>query len=96
MRAAAAARKAAMKSMELSKRPAAAGKAAMKSMKLSKRPAAAIHVAKAAPGKKSKGKKPVPGWSVARRIKEYPKGCSKCAYKSPGCTPSCFKARGQI
>ena len=64
MRAAAAARKAAMKSMELSKRPAAAGKAAMKSMKLSKRPAAAIHVAKAAPGKNQRAKNQFQGGAL--------------------------------
>ena len=37
----------------------------------------------------------VPGWSIARRLKEYPKGCPKCR-GATGCTRSCFKYRGQI
>jgi hypothetical protein len=38
----------------------------------------------------------VKGWPDSKRIKEYPSGCSKCAWKTPGCTPSCFKARKQV
>jgi hypothetical protein len=38
----------------------------------------------------------IPGWSDKRRIKLFPKGCPKCAWKTAGCTPSCFKQRGQI
>jgi len=74
------------------KRPASSGHAmkAMKAIKvmkkISSKPAAADH----------KGRKPVPGWSMQRRLKEYPKGCAKCANNSPGCTPSCFRSRGQI
>ena len=29
-----------------------------------------------------------------KALKMYPQGCSKCRYK-PGCTPSCFKYRGE-
>jgi hypothetical protein len=41
-------------------------------------------------------KKPVPGWTNAQRLKQYPSGCPKCAWKTAGCTPSCFKQRGQL
>jgi hypothetical protein len=54
--------------------------------------------AKAAAKGKAKAmtpKLPVTGWSLARRMKEYPKGCAKCR-EAPGCTASCFKQRGQI
>ena len=40
-------------------------------------------------------KKLVPGWSVAKRMKKYPKGCAKCR-RCPGCTYSCFNYRGEI
>ena len=40
-------------------------------------------------------KKAVPGWSLAKRVKQYPSGCGKCR-SSPGCTYSCFNGRGQI
>ena len=77
------------------KRPAAASASL-------KRPAAAASTGRT-PKKKisgastgSKPKKPVPGWSIARRLKTYPKGCSKCAHKVPGCTLSCFRARGEV
>ena len=43
-----------------------------------------------------KPRKPVPGWGIARRLKTYPNGCSKCAHKVPGCTLSCFRARGEV
>lgn len=49
---------------------------------------------------KSGPKKPlrtqIPGWPDAKRLKLYPKGCPKCAWNTPGCTPSCFKQRGQL
>ena len=45
---------------------------------------------------KGTGKKPVPGWSMAKRVEMYPDGCSKCAWTCAGCTLSCFKARGQL
>ena len=41
-------------------------------------------------------RKGIEGWSWDKRMKEYPSGCTKCAWSSPGCTPSCFRARGQI
>ena len=31
----------------------------------------------------------------ARLVKMYPSGCSKCRHKA-GCTPSCFRGRGQL
>lgn len=40
-------------------------------------------------------KKVVPGWSDARRLKQYPEGCPKCR-DVPGCTFSCFSYRGEI
>ena len=40
-------------------------------------------------------RKPVPGWSDAQRNATYPKGCPKCVDR-PGCTPSCFRQRGEI
>ena len=73
------------------KRSAAANAPAAASASL-KRPAAA----NASTGNpKKQCRTPVPGWSTARRLKTYPNGCSKCAGKTPGCTPSCFRARGE-
>ena len=34
-------------------------------------------------------------WTGKRRLKEYGEGCSKCRGQ-PGCTPSCFRYRGQL
>ena len=59
-------------------------------------PAAKSSTGKAVAKTTGKCKKPVAGWTEQRRLKEYPKGCSKCAWKVAGCTPSCFKARGQV
>lgn len=88
-----------------SKKPKAAGKGKTEM----KRPASAMagkaHTTKAAAMKTNLKKeatapttvrKEVPGWTMAKRMKTYPEGCSKCAYKTPGCTLSCFKARGQV
>jgi hypothetical protein len=41
-------------------------------------------------------RKEVPGWPMSKRMKLYGDGCAKCAWQSAGCTPSCFKARGQV
>ncbi len=91
------------------KRPAAAAKAqtAAKTKTAAKaktKPAAKAVAKTAAKAKakakasttKGKKKKEVPGWTMQQRIKSYPNGCSKCAWKLPGCTLSCFVARGQI
>ena len=51
--------------------------------------------AKAKSKSNATGKLAVPGWSMARRMKEYPKGCGKCR-NCPACTCSCFKYRGQV
>ena len=55
---------------------------------------AATKAKAAAKSATGKCKTPVAGWSDQRRLKEYPKGCPKCR-GAIGCTPSCFKARGQ-
>lgn len=73
------------------KRPAAAGKKPVAGASTGSTPKKSV--AGASTGRKPK--KPVPGWSTARRLKTYPKGCSKCAHKVPGCTLSCFRARGE-
>ena len=73
------------------KRPAAAGKKPVAGASTGSTPKKSV--AGASTG--SKPKKPVPGWSIARRLKTYPNGCSKCAHKVPGCTLSCFRARGE-
>jgi len=73
------------------KRPAAAGKKPVAGASTGSTPKKSV--AGASTG--SKPKKPVPGWSTARRLKTYPNGCSKCARKVPGCTLSCFRARGE-
>ena len=39
-------------------------------------------------------RKPVQGWSMQKRLKMYPTGCIKCR-NIPGCTPSCYKVRGE-
>jgi hypothetical protein len=78
--------------MKVMKRPGmACSKAPMKAMKTMKRPSSSE-----LPANQHTGRKPVPGWSMQRRLREYPKGCAKCAYNSPGCTPSCFRNRGQL
>ena len=46
-------------------------------------------------GTVARTKAAVPGWSMAKRMKTYPNGCSKCRFVQ-GCTNSCFKSRGQI
>ena len=55
---------------------------------------AATKAKAAAKSATGKCKTPVAGWSDQRRLKEYPKGCPKCR-GAIGCTPSCYKARGQ-
>lgn len=69
------------------KKPASVMGVAM-AMKVLKKPGAVIKSG-ATP------RKAVPGWSMQRRLKQYPDGCAKC-YRKSGCTPSCFKARGQV
>ena len=92
MQAALDARGAGKSAMKVMKRPGiACSKAPMKAMKALKRPSSSELSAN-----EHKGRKPVPGWSMQRRLREYPKGCAKCAYNSPGCTPSCFRNRGQL
>ena len=82
--------------------PMKAMKTAMKTMKLIKlkkvkpmKAMTAMKTMKKLMKKPSSTKKDVPGWSLERRMKNYPTSCSKCR-NSPACTYSCFKCRGQI
>lgn len=65
-----------------------------KTKPIMKRPAAAHTAVKKKPAKSAHTPKPVPGWTVARRMAAYPNGCPKCVHK-PLCTPSCFRQRGE-
>jgi hypothetical protein len=78
------------------RKPAAKhGSNAAKSKAKAKAKAKAKCKAKAKAKATAKPKATVPGWSMARRFRDYPDGCTKCR-EVPGCTRSCFYYRGQI
>lgn len=77
-------------------KPAGAPSSVMKTMCMKKKKGAEpMHLRRPAAASTSKKKKAVPGWSMNKRIDEYPEGCAKCR-GSPGCTFSCFKYRHEI